>query len=453
MSAEAGGPAFCEVSGVLTPAPGSRIGVVFRLPLDWNGKLLGLGGGGWAGDVRLESALPALRRGYAVLQTDAGHPSPNGIDAGWAVLSPGQANTPGLADFSWRAVHETAVNGKRVAAAFYGRPHARAYFQGCSTGGRMGLMEAQRFPEDYDGIVAGAPVYDLTVQTSALMRTQFFHKDPESNLTPAQLPLVNRAVLASCDRLDGLADGIVADPRACRWDPGALQCRPGAAAGTCLTARQVATVRNAYRGYTTRAGQVAAWPLMRGGELDWLGRSVGNPQAPLGSNALTGARGIQFLVYADPGYDLNRWDPEKDLASVRTSALAPVYEAGNPDLRPFARRGGKLILWHGGYDPGPSPLATIAYFDAARRRLGPAADRSVRLFLVPGVYHCAGGPGPDQFDMLGALDTWVETGTAPAAVVASRADQALSRPLCPYPEQARYVGGPPMLAASFRCRR
>lgn len=453
LSSEPGQPAFCELSGVLSPAPGSRIGVVYRLPLEWNGKLVGFGGGGWAGDVRLQTALPALAKGYAVMQTDGGHPSADSADASWAVLSKGRPNEAALTDFIWRAVHETAVQGKALARAFYGRPYTRAYFQGCSTGGRMGLTEVQRFPDDFDGVIAGAPVLDLVVQTSALMRTQFFHKDPQSNLRPEQLPVINQAVLASCDRLDGAVDGIVANPTACRWDPAALQCKAGETGGSCLTPKQVATVRNAYRGYTTRDGRVAAWPLMRGGELDWLTRSVGNPRMPLGSNALTGSRGIQYLVYADPDYDLNQWDPEKDLAGVRGGAFAKQYEAIEADIRPFLRKGGKLILWHGGYDPGPSPLGTIAYYDSVRRASGSEADAGVRLFLAPGVYHCGGGPGPDRFDMLSALDAWVERGTPPASVVATKGDGKLSRPLCPYPEQARFGGGDVALAESFRCRR
>jgi feruloyl esterase len=451
VAAEGGTPAFCEVTATASPVPDSHIGIVLRLPYAWNGKLVGLGGGGWAGNVRLEPARAPLESGYAVMQTDAGHPSPNSTDANWSIKARGVPNEAAVTDFAWRAVHEMAEAGKAVARVFYGRPQTRAYFQGCSTGGRQGLMEAQRFPEDFDGIVAGAPVYDFVVQTSAVMRTQFFHKDPESNLTPDQARAVNQAVLAACDARDGVKDGIVAEPTACRWDPGVMQCRQGQAAGTCLTPKQVATVRAAYRGYTTRDGKVAAYPLMRGGELDWIPRSIGTPQAPMGSNATTGSRGLQYLVYADPDYDIQRWDPERDLAGVRGSAYAKVYEAANPDLGPFVRRGGKLILWHGGYDPGPSPLGTVAYYEQVKRTMGPAADGAVRLFIAPGVFHCGGGPGPDRFDMLAALDAWVEKGAAPATVLATKADSTLSRPLCPYPQKARYVGGDAALAASFRC--
>ena len=447
-----GAPALCELTGVASPVPQSHIGVVYRLPATWNGKIVGIGGGGWAGNVRIEAALPALRQGYATLQTDGGHPSPNGTDANWSITAKGVPNEATLADFAWRAVHEMTVAGKAVVRAYYGAPQTRSYFQGCSTGGRMGLMEVQRFPDDYDGVVAGAPVYDLRVQTSALWRTQIFHKDPASNLTPEQIPVLNKAVLGACDKLDGAADGIIADPRACKWDPAPLQCKTGAAVANCLTPKQVATVRNAYRGYVNKAGRTAAFPLMRGSELDWLGRSVGNAQNPLGANMATGARGIQYFIYADPDYAIDGWNPETDFATVEGHPFAKVYEAANTDIRPFVKRGGKLILWHGGYDPGPSPLGTLQYFTAASRTLGPKAGDSARLFMVPGVYHCGGGPGPDQFDMLSAIDAWVEKGTAPQSVLATNDKSKLSKPLCPWPQQARYQGGDVMAAASYRCR-
>jgi feruloyl esterase len=445
-------PAYCEVRADASAAAGSHIGLVFRLPLRWNGKILGLGGGGWAGNVKLETAAPSLAKGYATLQTDTGHPSPDPGDAAWAVVAPGKPDQAAVTDFSWRAVHVMTQTGKAVVKAYYGAPQSRTYFQGCSTGGRQGLMEAQRFPEDYDGVIAGAPVYTLVVQTSALLRTQMFHNDPQSNLLPEQLTLINRAVLAACDRDDGVADGVVSDPGACRWDPGVLQCKGSAGPPRCLTAKQTATVRAAYAGVRTAKGEVAAYPLSRGGELGWLDRSVGTPQAPLGSNAVTGSRGIQYLVYADRGFDAKAWNPQTGLAEVEGGRFARDYEAKDPDIGQFADRGGKLILWHGGYDPGPSPIGSTAYYDAVRRTIGGAkADRSLRFFVAPGVYHCGGGPGPDQFDMVDVLDRWVVRGEAPGKVIASSKADDVSRPLCAYPAAARYGGGDPAKAASFSC--
>ena len=445
-------PAFCEVKGTASPTPGSHIGVVYRLPEAWNGKLLGVGGGGWAGDVALEAAAEGLTKGYAVAQTDSGHPAANAVDVTWALTADGKRNGDAIDDFGWRAVHVMTVLGKQVLDLYYGKPPSKAYFQGCSTGGRQGLMEAQRFPEDYDGVVAGAPVYDFTVQTSAVLRTQFFHADPGSNLLPAQASLLNKAVLDACDGLDGLKDGIVTDPRACRYDPIALQCKAGQSPPDCLTAKQVATVRKAYDGLKAANGRVVAWPLMRGGEMDWVGRSIGNPRAPLGSNAGLGSAGIQAIIYQDPKRDILTMAPDALLRDIDANPYTPAYEAKDPDIRKFAARGGRLLLYHGGYDPGPSMLSTIRYFEAARAALG-ARSGQVELFLVPGMYHCRGGPGVDQFDSLDALDRWVTTSTAPKLIAASNKASGLERPLCPYPALPAYNGkGDPKALASFACK-
>jgi feruloyl esterase len=445
-------PAFCEVKGTASPTPGSHIGVVYRLPEAWNGKLLGIGGGGWAGNVTLEAAGEGLAKGYAVAETDGGHPSTDGVDVSWAVTTDGRVDPVANDDFGFRAVHVMTVLGKQVLDAYYGKPALKAYWQGCSTGGRQGLMEAQRFPEDYDGVIAGAPVYDYSVQTSAVLRTQFFHADPASNLLPVQASLLNKAVLDACDGLDGLEDGIIIDPRVCRYDPVALQCKAGQAPPDCLTAKQVETVRKAYEGLKTASGRVAAWPLMRGSEMDWVGRSIGNPRAPLGSNAALGAVGIQVFIYNDPKRDILTMAPDAMLRDIDANPFTAAYEAKDPDIRKFAARGGKLLLYHGIYDPGPSMLATVKYFEAAKSALG-SRWRQVELFLVPGMYHCRGGPGVDQFDSLDALDQWVTTSTAPKMIPASNRTSGIERPLCPYPALPAYDGkGDPKALASFACK-
>ena len=445
-------PAYCEVAGVASPAPGSHIGVVYRLPEAWNGKLLGVGGGGWAGNVTLEGAAEGLAKGYAVAETDAGHPGANGLDMGWYLTPAGARDVDVTDDFAWRAVHVMTVLGKQVLDAYYGKTPSMSYFQGCSTGGRQGLMEVQRFPDDYDGVIAGDPVYDFTVQTSAVARTQFFHADAQSNLEPAQAELLNKAVLEACDGLDGLKDGIVTDPRLCRFDPVALQCKTGQAPPACLTAKQVATARHAYEGLKTADGRVVAWPLMRGSEIDWIGRSIGNPRAPLGLNAALGSRALQYSVYQDPQRDLLTLSPEAMLRDIAASAYTPIYEAKDPDIRRFAARGGKLLLYHGAYDPGPSMLSTIQYFEAAKARLGRRGGQA-ELFLVPGMYHCRGGPGPDSFDSLEALDRWATTSVPPGAIAASNKQSGIERPLCPYPAMPAYDGrGDPKALASFACK-
>ena len=438
-------PAYCEVTAVVTPVAGSNIGVVVRLPEAWNGKMLGLGGGGWAGNVRLDAAAPGLKTGYATAQTDGGHATTGPWDTAWA------SNPESITDFAYRAIHQMTAVGKLVVARYYGKPETKAYYQGCSTGGRQGLMEVQRFPDDYDGVIAGAPVYNLLVQTSAVIRDHVFTA-PGAGFTAAQLSLVNRTVLGACDAKDGLADGVIADPGACAWDPAELQCKAGAAAGSdCLSEGQVNALRTAYRGVQTIDGRTAAWPLSRGGEVGWslfISTSADKPDASNGG----GLGGLAGPILGDPKFDMGKFDPDTDLAKVRSSAFAHAYEANDPTISTFVDRGGKLLMWHGLSDPGPSPVGTIAYYRQVESAV-PAADSGVRLFLAPGVYHCGGGPGPDRMDLLGALDRWVQTGQAPQTLLATKADGKISRPLCAYPAEAHYKGaGDPDAAASFECR-
>ncbi len=442
-------PAYCELKGFASPSEDSHVGFIYRLPDDWNGKFLGLGGGGWAGDLSLAEASQGLSRGYATAQTDTGHPSPDPANLNWALASPGKLDADATKDFGYRAVHAVADLGRRLMIRYYGKTATKSYFEGCSTGGRQGLMEAQRFPEDYDGIIAGAPVYDFTVQTSAVLRTQFFHDGPHSNLMPAQASLVNKAVMAACDALDGLKDGIITDPRLCKWDPVVLQCKAGETPPACLSADQVATVRKAYAGAKASDGRVAAWPLMPGGELDWVGRSIGGPGAPLGSNVTLGAKGIELLVYKDPNLDILTLTADDMLKKVDASTYHILYEAKDPRINDYTKRGGKLLLYHGLEDNGPSPLATIQYYEQAKD-FGPGA---VALFLVPGMGHCRGGPGPDQFDMLAALDQWSTTSKAPQTIPASNKDSGIQRPLCAYPALPAYDGsGDPKALGSFTCK-
>lgn len=445
-------PAFCEVQATIAPVPGSKIGAVYRLPAEWNGKVLGLGGGGFAGNLRVEAAAEGLRRGYAVLQNDMGHPSPSALDPSFALDADGRRNIEGIVDFGHRATHLATVVGKDVATRLYGRAPERAYWQGCSTGGRQGLAEVQRYPDDYDGVVAGAPVYTPITYANAMLRVQMFHARPGSNLTAAQVPLIRAAVLAACDLDDGVADGILTDPRTCSWDPAALACSASAAPqADCLSSEQVETVRRAYAGVQMKNGRYAAMPLMRGGESDWVARMVGTPQQPRGMNAVLGAPFMASIVKADRNYDFMTFDPERDWAELDGGIAAAEVHQQEPNIAPFVARGGKLLLWHGFNDPGPSPLSTIAYYDAVLERV-PAAKDSMRLFLLPGVLHCSGGTGPDQFDSLTALENWVERGVAPTQMIATKQDSPLSRPLCPYPALPRYKGtGDSNAATSFEC--
>lgn len=437
-------PANCDVKGIITAVPGSKVTVVYRLPDNWIGKMIGFGGGGWAGNTTLSTAAPGLAKGYATAQTDAGHDSGSGFDTTWV-----KGNPVAMTDFSYRAVHQMTVTGKSVVARYYGKAAARSYFQGCSTGGRMGLMEAQRFPDDYDAVIAGAPVYSLLVQTSPGIRNRLFTA-PGAAISPAQMQRVNQAVLGACDARDGLQDGVVTDPRRCEWDPAALQCKAGESGASCLTPTQVGALRQAYTTIKDGNGVVGNYALTRGGEAGWLPFVQSTPTGT--NNAATGALGeLLPYIFGDANYDFAKFDPLKDQAAVHKTPFAQEYEATNPKLTAFLKRGGKLLMWHGFDDPGPSPYATIDYFERAKAANG--KESAVQLFIAPGVYHCRGGPGADEFDLIAELDRWVESGQAPQSIPAKNSKTGAERPLCAYPALPYYKGeGDPNSAGSFACR-
>ena len=440
--AASGALAFCEVTSTISPVPGSKIGAVYRLPENWNGRMLGIGGGGWAGNVTLAAALPGLQRGYATAQTDGGHESPNGGDPSWV-----KGNAVAVTDFSHRAVHEMTVLGKKVVTERYGKKADRDYFQGCSTGGRMALMEAQRYPDDYHGIIAGAPVYTLLTQTSPVIRHQIF-AGAGASLTEAQLKRVNAAVVEACDANDGLKDGVITDPRRCNWNPSQLQCKAGQTAD-CLNAAQVKALQQAYETRRTSGGLVGNYGMTRGSEAGW-GRFVAADQATE-LNAMNGGLGDLIpLIFPNGSYDATRFDPEKQQAAVHRTPFAREYEASSTDLKPFFTKGGKLIVWHGQDDPGPSPYATTDWVEKARKANG---TQDFEYFVLPGVYHCRGGPGADEFDSLTAIESWVEKGQRPTRLVAGKANSPMKRPLCPWPQLPYYSGkGDANDAASFQCR-
>ncbi|MGH8264551.1 MAG: tannase/feruloyl esterase family alpha/beta hydrolase [Steroidobacteraceae bacterium] len=441
--------AHCEIIGYIAPVAGSRIGVVYRLPDAWNEKLIGLGGAGWAGNLRLDSAIPPLARGYATAQTDAGHAGTGLWDTDWS------AKPQAVTDFAYRAVHEMTVLGKALIARYYGRVESHAYFQGCSTGGRQGLMEVQRYPADYDGVIAGAPVPTLLTQVTTLQRNLTLAA-PGAGLGPEQIAKLHAAAIAACDAQDGLVDGIITDPRSCTFDPGTVACDSAAPSSGCLAPAQVTAARTLYDGIRTADGRMAAYPLMRGSEMSWSPFIKVVPEADPGAGA-SGANisGMRALIFGNRNFDLFGFNPEKYLALVRSTPFAKAYEAASPDVAAFVDRGGKLIVWQGFDDSGPSPIESIEYFEAVQQSLGPKVSTlssPVRLFLAPGVEHCRGGPGADLFDPLRALEDWVERKSAPESMNATRTDGRISRPLCRYPGLPRYKGaGDPNDAASFNC--
>jgi len=427
--AEAGMPAFCEVSATLSPAEGSSIGVVYRLPETWNGRVLGLGGGGWAGNLTLFAAGEGLQAGYATAQTDGGHPGTDVWDNSW------MAEPVKIEDFASRTIHEMTVAAKALVATYYGMSPDRAYFQGCSTGGRMAMMEAQRFPEDYDAISAGAPVYTLQVQTSAIMRSNLFQK-PGAAFTAEQLGLVNSAVMKACDAKDGLEDGVINNPAACYWDPGELICKPGAARGSCISAVQADVLRTAYSGIRDPNGEWAMLPLAKGGEPGWS-PFIASDGAKLAGINTGGIITMGEPLFGDAGFDFAQFKPS-DAAKARSSTFAKAYEAKDPDLSRFIARGGKLLLWHGMNDQAPNYLATADYLEKAEALNSSTGDH-VRFFTLPGVPHCRGGPGASDIDLLAALDQWVDSGKAPDSLAAKGADDMV-RKACAWPKVAQYKG-------------
>ncbi len=457
-------PAFCRVSGILHPTADSVIRFEVWMPESgWNNRILDVGNGGFGGSIGYQQMAGNLLRGYATAGSDAGHQA-EAEDASWAYKHPEK-----IADFGYRAVHLTALRSKDIVKAFYGQPQKTAYFDACSDGGREALMEAQRFPEDYDGILAGAPANNWAhMLTGGLAGVQGMTRDPAAYITSMKLPAITRAALAACDAQDGLKDGIVSDPAHCRFDPAVLLCK-GMEDVSCLSAPQVASLRRIYAGGKDRQGKLIFPGLVPGDENpvwhDWL---FGN--APGGSNYVTGY--FRYMVESDPTWQPLTANLNKSLqdAVERTSK---EVDATDPDLSRFAARGGKLIMYHGWNDPAIPPWNSVNYFNAVQKTMGAQrTDSMLRLYLAPGMEHCAGGPGPNTFGQLslpgaggegtGALDrlrAWVEDGEAPGIILAVKEagtreppDRTI-RPLCPFPQQQRYDGkGNPNLPASFACK-
>ena len=424
-------PAFCRVELTLAPSPDSDIRSEVWLPQSgWNGKFQEVGNGAWAGSIQYGALAAALRRGYAAASTNAGH---TGEDASFAL---GHAEK--LIDFGYRAVHETAVQSKRTIAAYYGRPAQLSYFNGCSGSGRMAFQEAQRFPADFDAVLAGAPGYDRVNQSvQMLMNAKATLDDPASMIPPAKYAVIHRAAVAQCDAADGLKDGLISDPLNCRFDPKVLACQGADAAG-CLTSAQVAAATRIYAGVKhPRTGAEIFPGLEAGSELQW-GGPAGGP-APL---AVAGDL-FKYVVFKDPRWDFRTFDLERDYDAVHridSLDLSPT----SPDLEPFAARGGKLLIYHGWGDQNVAPRSSVKYHAKLVEKMGQKrVDDSVRLFFAPGMAHCGGGEGPNTFDALTPLEQWREQGKAPAEIVASHLTNGKvdrTRPLCPYPQVATYKG-------------
>ncbi|HWE51928.1 MAG TPA: tannase/feruloyl esterase family alpha/beta hydrolase [Bryobacteraceae bacterium] len=469
-------PAHCDVKATARPTRDSEIKFEVWLPASgWNGKYEQVGNGGWAGSIPVGSFAEPLRRGYAVAGTDDGH---SGGSAAWAIGHPEK-----MVDFGYRAVHETSLQASAIVHALYGKDPARSYFVGCSDGGREALMESQRFADDFDGIIAGAPAGAWSqLVTGHMWDEHALLMNPESSVPPAKLKAIQKAAIEQCDALDGLKDGLIEDPRVCHFDPSVILCK-GADSPECLTAPQVEAVKKIYAGpKNPRTGAQIAPGFSPGAEGEagtwaaWITNAQPKSAAQFGfANTYYGQ-----AVYEDPKWDYHDINFDKDFA-YGDAKVGSVINAVNPDLRSFRARGGKLIQFHGWGDPALPPVASIQYHDQVHAFLAKYPDgRSdktkpvedfYRLFMVPGMGHCSGGAGANSFgnvprggadidpdhDILSALDRWVEKGVAPDKIIASGKSVAdpskpLTRPLCVYPATAHYKGsGDPNDAANFSC--
>ncbi len=440
-------PAFCRVVGKVTPAPDSDIGFEVWLPVQgWNGKLAAAGNDDYGGEIPLASMASELAAGYVAAGTDTGHKGAP-YDASFALNHPQR-----IIDFGYRAVHELAAKARALTVAFYGSPPRHAYWNGCGTGGRQGLMAAQRFPTDFDGIVAGAPAnYMSRLQAKHVVDAQVIDKAPGRLIPPEKLPMLHRAVLDECDVLDGVKDAMIEDPLGCRFDPGALRCAD-ADAPSCLTPAQVASAQLLYRPLINPLTQVWLFPgLSPGSELGWARANSAMRAQP--SPLATGF--FAFIVFKRKNWDYRKFDITRDMTKAEVE-VGDTLDAINPNLTPYFDHGGKLLQYHGWADPVVSPLNSINYYERVRTTVDDAnLDRYYRLFMVPGMGQCGGGTGPNRFDALQALDGWVMTGRPPARIIVSRRNGAgvvRTRPLCPYPQIAVYDGaGSVDLADSFSC--
>lgn len=439
-------PDFCHVTATLTPTADSDIKIEVWLPTkkNWNGKLAGIGNGVWAGSIGYFQMPDPLSRGYAVVATDTGHVG-NGMDAGFAAGHPEK-----LADFGYRAVHEMTVKAKALISAYYSEGPRRSLWASCSTGGRQGLMEAYRYPDDYDAISAMAPANPMTdLMTKSLWTGYAALKSPESAVSPSKLAAVHKAYINKCDAKDGVTDGLVSDPEHCRFNPDVARCKDGDGPD-CLTKAQVKTMRAVYGNTKNpRTGELVFAGFEPGSEMQVGSQMAGPEPFPVATSYM------RDLVFKDPKWDFRTFDYDKDVEAAR-NAGASVLDVPSDSFAKYFARGGKLLLSHGWSD-GIIPAGnTVDFYRAMTKKLDAktAAD-SVRLFMVPGMGHCAGGDGPFLFDTLSIIDTWADKGDAPNRLVASRPPgaPAMTRPLCPYPQVAKYSGtGSTDDAANFACK-
>ncbi|HTT03122.1 MAG TPA: tannase/feruloyl esterase family alpha/beta hydrolase [Steroidobacteraceae bacterium] len=464
IAADGPTPAHCRVTGTLAP----EIAFEVSLPQRWNGRLYMIGNGGHAGEalddpLRTVQRSAALAMGFAFAQTNTGHDARKEPGATFVLSNPEKA-----LDYAYRAVHLTALTAKDITSRYYSRPIARSYWNSCSNGGRQGLIEAQRFPEDFDGLVVNAPWIDQTGFTIGAMWNERAVSQA-SPLTPSKLALLSRKVMERCDALDGLRDGVIEDPRKCDFDArrDMAACPQGTDGPECLTAAQAEAIMKIYGGPRNQKG--ALFPgYMPGSEAVVATGFGGTRDASAWLNLIVPARPdvkpadfnlaentMRYLVHVppQPDYDYGTFNFDRDVHLL--DDWGEKANATNPDLSRFRARGGKLLMTYGWADPILQPLVGVRYYEQAIARNGPHTADFFRLFMVPGMTHCAGGKGTDRFDSMTVLIDWVEKNRAPASIRASHLEDnkiTRTRPLCPYPQVAHYSGrGSSDDAANFSC--
>ena len=464
-------PAFCRVRVESHPSSDSDIEIEVWMPLQgWNGRLQGRGNGGFAGEIDVFTLALAVNECYATAATDTGHAAA-GTDARWAIGHPEK-----VTDFGYRAIHEMTRDAKAVVKQFYGKhPLQHAYFASCSNGGRQALMEAQRFPGDYDGIIAGAPAnYWTHLVTSAIWQLQATTQDSASYIPADKLPAIAKAVDSACDAQDGTSDGILDEPRKCRFDPAAMSCK-AEDSKDCLTAPQVTALKKIYAGPSDATGAQIYPGLLPGAEDGPGGWGVWITGSAPGKS-LIHAFGVGF--FSDMVFEKTDWSYREttvaEIVKAADSKLAKTLNATDPNLSAFKTRGGKLILYHGWNDPAISAVNTVNYYQSVVDVMGQDGfDSFARVYMVPGMQHCGGGVGADSFGENGpwpglhdphqslqvSMEQWVEKGTAPKEIVATKFSgpmntgrAEMTRTLCAYPRVAKYKGsGDEHDASNFVC--
>jgi feruloyl esterase len=416
-------PQHCRVMLTLKPSSDSNIYSELWMPTDnWNGKLLVVGNGGFAGSIQGYGDMQvALRLGYATAATDTGHNAADGPNGMFALGHPEK-----IVDFAYRALHETTAESKRLITQMYSRNVQMSYYKGCSTGGREGVMAAQRFPDDYDGIIAGALANrHIHMHTAGSARAIVLARNPDMAISPEKAQMVSDAVMNKCDTLH---EGFLNNPRQCTFDFTTLLCK-GAESDACLTPAQLKSVDMFYGGLKNSKGEVI-----------FAGQILGNPLTPMRSSQTVNVIDtVRIWAFQNADYDWHNWDLDRDMPII--DQKIGFVDATDPDLKKFKAHGGKLLLYAGWADTTITPVNTVEYYESVVKKMGANETKDfTRLFMVPGMGHCRGGDGPDTFDSLGTLEQWREKGVTPATMAATNRTSGLSRPLCAFPQYAKYTG-------------